>query len=558
MKTAHRSVAALLLSLGIGACAGEATLDPGVTGPPTVAAVNVALAAGSLVVGQTSQATAALTDASGNVLSGRVVTWTSSVTAVATIAGDGTVLAVAPGTSVITATSEGKTGSATITVGASPVAYVRVALGTSTLAVGGTTQATATAQDAGGGTLVGRSITWTSATPAVATVSQTGVVTAVSAGTSAITATSEGKSGSATVTVSAVAPPPPAGHWISGYWVGYQRDLYPETQVDFSLMTHFLLGAIQATPSGGVTTDFYLDPVTGPQVAKTLSTRAHQAGRKALLMLGGDGGSANILAASSPANINTFVGNLVSTMNTLGYDGIDVDWEPLNDQDKPTVITLLQKLRAAKPGIILTFPVGWVNANWGADPWYAQIAPLVDQINIMSYGMADNWGGWLSWHQAALYGEGGDHPSSIAASVNGYIAAGVPAAKLGIGLGFYGSCWQGTNAMLQPLGSSAGVVASDNDMSYTNIMQSYYTASAYHWDATARAGYLGFATKTGPMGCEMISYEDPQSIAEKGAYVKSAGVGGAIIWTINQGRLPNAPAGSQDPLLKAAYNSIVP
>jgi chitinase len=93
-------------------------------------------------------------------------------------------------------------------------------------------------------------------------------------------------------------------------------------------------------------------------------------------------------------------------------------------------------------------------------------------------------------------------------------------------------------------------------MTYAAIMSTYYSAAAYHWDATARMGYLSFATQTGPQGCTFISYEDEASIAEKGAYVKSAGVGGTIIWTINQGHISSAAAGSQDPLLKAAYNSI--
>jgi chitinase len=182
----------------------------------------------------------------------------------------------------------------------------------------------------------------------------------------------------------------------------------------------------------------------------------------------------------------------------------------------------------------------------------------VDQLNVMSYEMAGNWGGWVSWHSAALYGEGGDHPSSISSTVSAYRAVGVTAAKLGIGLGFYGSCWHGATAPLQTLSSSADVYASDNTMSYTNIMASYYNTSAYRWDATARMGYLTFAAPTGSSQCSFVSYEDEQSIAEKGAYVKSSGIGGTIIWTINQGRLPNAAVGSQDPLLKAAYNSIVP
>ncbi|MEP7347526.1 MAG: glycosyl hydrolase family 18 protein, partial [Gemmatimonadaceae bacterium] len=163
-----------------------------------------------------------------------------------------------------------------------------------------------------------------------------------------------------------------------------------------------------------------------------------------------------------------------------------------------------------------------------------------------------------SWHQGALYGQSSSHPSSVSSSASAFLSAGVPAQKLGIGLAFYGSCWQGTNAIGQTLGASARVVASDNIMSYTNIMSQYYSASAYQWDATARAGYLSFGTGTGPQQCTLVSYEDAQAIADKGSYVRSRGLGGAIIWTIGQGHMLTAPIGQQDPLLKAAYNAIVP
>lgn len=355
-------------------------------------------------------------------------------------------------------------------------------------------------------------------------------------------------------TSSAVAAPK---RWLSGYYPGFQRSLYPESQVDFTIMTHIFVGAVEATPTGGVTTDFFLDKVSGPAMAKTLSSRAHLAKRKAILMLGGAGFRANLVSASSNRYRATFVANLLRTMDALGYDGIDVDWEPITASDKPLVLQLLRDLRAARPAMLLTIPVMWVNSNFGADPWYAQVAPLVDQVNLMTYGMADNWGGWVSWHQAALAGEGGNHPSSVSSNVRAFLAAGVPAAKLGIGLGFYGSCWRGTSAPLQTLGATARVYASDNTMTYANIMSQYYNAKAYRWDATAKAGYLTFAVPTGPQQCTMVSYEDPTSIAKKGAYVKSNGLGGAIIWTINQGHIATKPVGQQDPLLLAAYNAIV-
>jgi CubicO group peptidase (beta-lactamase class C family) len=72
--------------------------------------------------------------------------------------------------------------------------------------VGATTQATAT-RSAAGAELSGRTVTWASSAANVATVSATGVVTAVGAGTATITATSEGQSGTAALTVT---PPPVA------------------------------------------------------------------------------------------------------------------------------------------------------------------------------------------------------------------------------------------------------------------------------------------------------------------------------------------------------------
>jgi chitinase len=89
-------------------------------------------------------------------------------------------------------------------------------------------------------------------------------------------------------------------------------------------------------------------------------------------------------------------------------------------------------------------------------------------------------------------------------------------------------------------------------------MMPYDMAAAYGgWD-DLKVPYLSFTTGKGSQQCNFISYDDEQSIGEKGAHVKANGLGGAIIWTIGQGHLPNAPLGSQDPLLKAAYNSIVP
>ena len=84
---------------------------------PAPAPVNTVTITGNTTIAQgaTSQLTAVLRDAAGNVLTGRVVTWSSSNTAVATVA-NGLVTGVAPGTATITATSEGRSGTTNITV----------------------------------------------------------------------------------------------------------------------------------------------------------------------------------------------------------------------------------------------------------------------------------------------------------------------------------------------------------------------------------------------------------------------------------------------------------
>jgi len=171
-----------------------------------VAAVSVTLGATSVFVGQTTQATARLTDSTGNVLTGRKVAWSSSNTAIAIVDSSGSVKPVSPGSATITATSEGITGSALLTVANAPVATVSVVLNASGLTIGQSTQAVATLRDASGNVLTGRAISWSSSNAGVATVNGTGVVLAAGAGSATITATSEGERGSATLSVSAPTP----------------------------------------------------------------------------------------------------------------------------------------------------------------------------------------------------------------------------------------------------------------------------------------------------------------------------------------------------------------
>ncbi|AGK96719.1 Ig-like domain-containing protein [Clostridium pasteurianum] len=151
-----------------------------------------------LTVGSTDTLTA--TVAPDNATN-KAVTWSSSDTNVATVDNTGKVTAVDAGTATITVTTVdgSKTASCTVTVNI-PVTSVTLNKATDTLTVGGTDTLTATvAPD----NATNQAVTWTSSNNAIATVDATGKVTAVSAGTAAITVTTVdgSKTASCTVTV---------------------------------------------------------------------------------------------------------------------------------------------------------------------------------------------------------------------------------------------------------------------------------------------------------------------------------------------------------------------
>src|SRR5207244_1011846 len=172
-----------------------------------VASVTISPAAAGVTVGATTQLAAAPKDADGTALSGRAVTWATSKGTVGTASARGSasglVTGVAAGSATITATSEGQSGTATVTVTNVPVASVTVSPAAVSLTVGQTMQLAAGTKDAAGNVLTGRTVTWTTSKSTVATVLATGLVTGVAAGTATITATSEGVAGTAASTVTA-------------------------------------------------------------------------------------------------------------------------------------------------------------------------------------------------------------------------------------------------------------------------------------------------------------------------------------------------------------------
>ncbi len=154
----------------------------------------------SLIAGEHQTLYAVLRDAEGGALE-RPLAWTTSDPAVATVASDGTVTAVSMGTVEVAATSEQVTGRGFVTVAREPVATLQMSPASLHLEVGGSATLTATPLDAEGNAR-DRSVGWVSADASVATVDGAGTVTALAAGTTTITATSEDVSASVPVSIS--------------------------------------------------------------------------------------------------------------------------------------------------------------------------------------------------------------------------------------------------------------------------------------------------------------------------------------------------------------------
>ena len=170
----------------------------------TVAVTGVTLSqtTASVTVGGTLTLTANIVPANAT---NKSVTWSSSVPAVATVS-DGVVSALSAGSTVITVkTADGNhTATCTVTVSAAAVSVTGVTLNKTALTLTEGGEETLVAEVAPANA-TNKAVTWESGNPEVASVDQSGKVTAVKAGTATITVTTAdgGKTASCTVTVNA-------------------------------------------------------------------------------------------------------------------------------------------------------------------------------------------------------------------------------------------------------------------------------------------------------------------------------------------------------------------
>lgn len=366
-----------------------------------------------------------------------------------------------------------------------------------------------------------------------------------------------------------------SGKWVNGYYTGWFWEEFPPEAVDMSTMTHFIFGRYapgQGSLPGGRVGELMEGAGTAhAQAENALIAKAHAAGTKAIMMIGGEFDGPGFMAATANPQIRAvFIKNILDKAEQKGYDGADIDWEENLDteQGRAQALALLRELRTAaqqRPRyqaspFEISWPGFWVNVNFlEVLPWHVEVAHAVDRFNLMTYSMAGDWGGWLSWHHSALFGEAGNHPTSVASTVQAYLNAGVPRSKLGIGVGLYGLFYN--NPVTGPRQAAAsGSNGGDDVNNYRRLLEDNafgQPGAVYHWDDVAKQSYISYSQpwwRASDAPVTYLSYEDERSIAEKGKWVHEQGLGGTLVWTINYGYLPQQ---GSNPPMQAVKQSFI-
>ena len=190
MKTVFYRIAILLSLVCLASCTKEKEEVP-------VSSVSINQSTAEMIVGETVQLTATILPSDADE---KNVVWSSSKQSVATISNSGLVTAVAEGSSTITASAGGKSGTCLITVSKKIIDVTSIELNKTTLSMveGDSETLSATIRPADA---TDQTVTWSSSETGIATVEE-GKVSAVSEGTATITAKAGGKTASCSVVVS--------------------------------------------------------------------------------------------------------------------------------------------------------------------------------------------------------------------------------------------------------------------------------------------------------------------------------------------------------------------
>jgi GH18 family chitinase len=244
-----------------------------------------------------------------------------------------------------------------------------------------------------------------------------------------------------------------------------------------------------------------------------------------------------------------FVESAVDFVRRHDLDGFDVDWEypglpgygnVNRPEDKKDFTAVMAELRAAldKEGAargrtyLLTFAAG-ASSNFLEHTEMDAVQASVDYVNLMTYDFRDAGEESLAGHHCNLYTHPAD-PRRMSAdrAVREFLAAGVPARKLVLGVPFYGRAWGGVAPANDGLYQPGGRPRERVETRYTNLAAlAAQPGWVRRWDALSQAPFLWNADKR-----VFVGYDDPESLRAKARYIREHGLAGAMFWEYNADR----------------------
>jgi chitinase len=288
------------------------------------------------------------------------------------------------------------------------------------------------------------------------------------------------------------------------------------------------------------------DSLDAPNLAALVALKQQNPSLKIVISVGGWLGSAHFSDASlTPDSRRLFVDSAVDLIRHHQLDGLDIDWEfpgqigagnRFRPEDKHNFTLLLEDLRRrfdqeqrtlGRP-LLLSIAAG-ADRDWLDHTEMAEVANAVDTVNLMSYDYYEPGEEPTTGNHSPLYKDPADpRHVSTDASVRAFEAAGVPARKIVVGVPFYGHVWQNVppehHGLFQPGTRVPNAFATWQTIAGTMLNQGY----TRYWDSAASVPYLYSDQQH-----QFVSYEDPQSLSLKAAYVRQQGLGGIMFWEYN-------------------------
>lgn len=263
-----------------------------------------------------------------------------------------------------------------------------------------------------------------------------------------------------------------------------------------------------------------------------------------LLSIGGWGAEGFSDAASSEASRAEFAESVAQLLAEQQLDGLDIDWEypGLGDagirsrpEDKQNFTSLLKALRRRLDRLAddqhrrnnpYLITAALADREFVANIELARVGTVLDWVNLMTY----DFHGSLTkttGHHSALHRSATSAPDerSVESAVVQFVAAGVPANKLVVGVPFYGKEFRDAKAenrgLDQPFSGQVPVYP------WSQLAAQFIDRSGYvrYWDDAAQVPYLWNAQTHA-----FLSYDDPQSLALKAQFVKAQNLGGMMYW----------------------------